>query len=74
MSTMIATGSVWEDSGAFVMARITGNAGTAITQATISTITAKVFELAGNTVVLNIGSVATSNISDTLILTATDPR
>lgn len=74
MSVLITRASVWEDSGAFVMAHVTGNAGTAITQASISSITAKVFDLADNSVVLNIGAVATTNISDTLVTTATDPR
>lgn len=38
-------GTIWEDAGAMLMARVTGNDGAAITQASLSTITYKVFDL-----------------------------
>lgn len=39
------TGTVYEDSGAYLMARVIGNAGTMITQASLSALTYKVFDL-----------------------------
>lgn len=40
-----ARATVWEDSGALLMARILGNAGTAITQASISSIALSIFNM-----------------------------
>lgn len=41
--------SGWEDTGAIVMARVTGTLGTAVTQASLSSIDCKVFDLDGTT-------------------------
>lgn len=48
-ATEIIKGSVWEDGGATILARVTGNAGAAITQASLTSITCKVFDLDGTT-------------------------
>ena len=41
--------TVWEDSGATCMARVVGQAGTAVTQASLTSIAYKVFDLDGAT-------------------------
>lgn len=49
MSATITTATIFEDAGASLMARVLGNAGTAITQASLSSISYKVFDLHGDT-------------------------
>ncbi len=45
MAAEVAKAFVWEDSGAALMARVVGNAATAITQATVTSIDRKVYDL-----------------------------
>ena len=45
MGALAISGSIWEGSGATIMSRSYLNSGSAITQATISTLTYKVFDL-----------------------------
>lgn len=70
----IVTLAVYEDSGFQLMARINGQAGTAITQATISTIALKVFDISSTTSVATATPTPAANIYDTLQTTALDPR
>lgn len=49
MTTGLIRGSVWEDGGATVMARVIGNAGTAITQASLTSIHYSLFDTNGAT-------------------------
>ncbi len=49
-ATDIITGYVWEDCGATFLARIAGNSGLYITQATISAITCGVYDSSGQSV------------------------
>ena len=50
--TEILKVSVFEDTGAVIMARVYGNAGTPITQASLASIVCKVFDLSdGNTLI-----------------------
>ena len=49
MSAEPIIGTIWEDSGCSLMARVTGTAGTAINQASTASITYKVFDLDGAT-------------------------
>ena len=73
MAVMQVSGLVWQSSGATFLARISGNLGTPITQATIGSIPCKVIDLAPlPTVVVLSPVVPVSSISDTLI--ANDPR
>lgn len=44
---MIITGAIFEDAGATILARITGHAGSPITQASLSSIAYKVFDRSG---------------------------
>jgi hypothetical protein len=67
MGAQVITGIVIEDSGATFLARIHGNAGTAITPATISSIAFNVFSLnAPSTVVLSGTCTVSSTVFDTL--------
>lgn len=49
MGVLITNGTAWEDTGCTLMARVLGNAGTAINQASISSIARKVFDLNSST-------------------------
>lgn len=63
----------WEDASLTVMARIQGNAGTNITQASLSSITCKVFDLDNANVVVATPAVTISSaVFDSL--QTTDPR
>ena len=48
-SSDITKATVWEDGGATCLARVLGNAGTAITQASLTSIGCKVFDLNSTT-------------------------
>lgn len=65
--------SVFEDTGAVIMARVYGNAGTAITQASLSSIVCKVYDLTnGDTLIATRTLVIASVVFDTL--QTSDPR
>lgn len=66
--------SVWEDSSLTVMARITGNAGTNITQASLTSIKLRVFDLDDDGA--EVGAEATLTISSVVYdsLQTSDPR
>ena len=67
MAVMVCQGLVIEDSGATFLARIHGAAGTAITQASVASISWKVFTLEDPaTVVLSGTATPAANIYDTL--------
>lgn len=68
MAAEVAKAFVWEDSGAALMARVLGNAATAITQATVSSVTRKVFDLDGATPTTPVSSALTVStvVFDTL--------
>ncbi len=55
-------GNIYEDGGASVMARVIGNAGTAITQASLSSISYKVFDLATGETALQSGVLTISAV------------
>lgn len=61
-SAIINTGSIWEDYPTQLMARIVGNDGSYITQATISTITYKVIDTSDGTVVVSNGSMTVASV------------
>lgn len=68
-------GSCWEGSGPILLARIVGNAGTAITQATVTSIACKVFDLDGtapDTAVAEPSVAVASTVYDSL--QTSDPR
>ena len=46
-TVMPVKGSCWEGSGPWLLARVVGQAGSAVTQASLSSITCKVFDLQG---------------------------
>jgi len=62
----IVTDAVYEDSGFSLMARIYGQAATAITQATISSIALKVYEVSSSTSVATATPVVATCVFDTL--------
>lgn len=64
--------AVWEDASLVCMARIVGAAGAAITQATVSSITCKVFDRDTSTATPDYSATLTiaSVVSDTLLTTA----
>ena len=62
----IIAADVYEDSGPILMARVVGAAGTAITQATCSTITYVVVDIATGTTVSNGSLTIASVVFDTL--------
>ncbi len=62
----IITDAVYEDSGFSLMARIYGQAATAITQATISSIALRVYDVSSSTVVATATPVVASTVFDTL--------
>lgn len=49
LQAKVTSADIWEDSGATCQARIIGQAGVNITQASLSSITCKVFDLNGTT-------------------------
>lgn len=57
---------VYEDAGATCMARVYGNAATAITQATISSITCAVYDLTTGSSVVTPSVVVATSVFDTL--------
>lgn len=68
-SSDITKATIWEDGGATCMARVVGVAGTAITQATVSAIGCKVFDLTGDTPDTAVATptvVVASSVFDTL--------
>ena len=61
--------SVWEDAGATCLARMVGNAGTSVTQASLTSITCKVFDLSSATPTTSIATptvTISSAVYDTL--------
>jgi hypothetical protein len=62
----IVTDAVYEDSGFSLMARIYGQAATAITQATISSIALKVFDISSSTQIATATPVVATCVFDTL--------
>ena len=68
MTAKVAKGTVFEDGGATFLARVRGNSGAAITQASLSTITCKVFDLdvAPDTSILAPSVVIASTVFDTM--------
>jgi hypothetical protein len=70
------TATIWEDEGLFLMARVLGNAGTAITQASLTAITYGVYDVATGTATVTAGTALTisSVVFNTYQVTAVDPR
>lgn len=68
--TLIVT--IWEDTGCTIMARIYGNAGTAITQASLTAITCTVSKIGDGTTVATPSVTISSVVYDTL--QTSDPR
>jgi hypothetical protein len=68
--------SVWEDQGIFLMSRVLGNAGTAITQASLTAITYGVYDVSTGTATVTAGTalVISSVVFNTYQVTAVDPR
>ena len=64
--------TVFEDTGATIMARIYGNAGTAITQASLSAIVCKVYDLTDNTLIATRTLTISAVVFDSL--QTSDPR
>ena len=67
--TVPAKGTIWEDGAATCMARVLGNAGTAITQASLTAITYKIYDIDSDTptTVVSSGTVTIStDVFDTL--------
>lgn len=69
----IPTAVIFEDSAAICMARVLGNAGTAITQADIDSITCKVYDLADTASAVDEPTVTVSNAVFDALQTS-DPR
>ena len=65
-SAMIGKGTVFEDSGAAVMARIVDNDGTNITQADLSAISWNIFDMSNPASATNTALVITDVVFDTL--------
>lgn len=73
--TEILMVTIFEDTGLWLAGRTKGNVGTNITQASISSIALKVFDLEdSNTEVYSAALVVSSTVFDTLQTTALDPR
>lgn len=65
--------TIWEDTGVFLMARMLGNAGTPVTQGTLSTILLNVFDLTDDgDLVYTTNPTISSDVFDTL--QTADPR
>jgi hypothetical protein len=60
--TDIISAVVWEDSGASLMAKLTGNDAALITQATIDSISYKVFDSADLSTIITSGSLTVSTV------------
>ena len=77
MAVSIITGYVFERSGCQLMARMVGNAGAFVTQASLSSITYKLFDLSSATPDTTVASgtvTISGNVYDTVQTPALDPR
>ena len=73
--TYILETTIFEDSALYLMARVKGNDGEDITQATIASISLRVLDMSNeNTSVHSSSPVVADTVHDTLQTTALDPR
>lgn len=75
-STNVLHTTAWEDAGLVLMARVTGNDGANITQASLSSVTLYVYDLSdvANPTVDGVAQTVSSVIFDTLQTSADDSR
>lgn len=66
MSLVIAKATIWEDAGCQCMARVYGNTGVAITQASLTSITCSVYNLATETSIATPTVTISTSVFDTL--------